>query len=293
MNAVTVFQNSQVATAATAKDMKAQVQRVQEVMRAVMKKDVHYGVVPGTPKPSLWKPGAEVLCATFHIAPTYRVDDLSDNDCVRYRVTCVGTHQATGITMGEGMGEASSNEEKYKWRKAYNREYDATDEDRRRLKYGYDREKREEYDVRQIRTEPADVANTILKMACKRAQVAMTLNVVAASDCFTQDLEDMSDELRESVTGNHGGSATQRAPTKQPQSTSGNGGGGAGFASDKQVKLIRVKLDQAGRSAEQLCEAFGVESITKLPFDKVNEALAWIQKPLEEGEREPGADDEA
>jgi hypothetical protein len=29
----------------------------------------HFGTIPGTPKPSLWKAGAEVLCMTFRLAP--------------------------------------------------------------------------------------------------------------------------------------------------------------------------------------------------------------------------------
>jgi hypothetical protein len=49
----------------------------------------------------------------------------------------------------------------------------------------------------QIRTEPADVANTVLKMAKKRAQIDLTLTATAASDIFTQDVEDIPDELRE------------------------------------------------------------------------------------------------
>lgn len=176
----------------TAVDLRAHVNLVQEVMKAVMKDGTHYGVIPGTPKPSLWKPGAEVLAATFRIAVSYRTEDLSTPDAVRYRVTAIGTHQSTGIVMGEGMGECSSGEEKYKWRKAYDDEFNATPEDRKRIKYG-------KYTAKQVRTEPADLANTVLKMACKRAQVAMILNVTAASDCFTQDIEDLPEELRQNI----------------------------------------------------------------------------------------------
>lgn len=183
--------------ALTAADLRSQVNLVQEVMKAVMKDGTHFGVIPGTPKPSLWKPGAEVLAATFRIAVSYRVEDLSTQDVVRYRVTATGTHQTTGIVMGDGMGECSSGEEKYKWRKASsNKEFEATPENHRRKKFGYDKYKNQEYEILQVRTEPADLANTILKMACKRAQVAMTLNVTAASDIFTQDIEDLPEELR-------------------------------------------------------------------------------------------------
>lgn len=297
MNAVVIAPSSGAVPAATAVEMRAQVQRIQQVMKAVMKDKVHYGVVPGTPKPSLWKPGAEVLCATFHIAPSYRVDDLSDGDCIRYRVTCVGTHQATGIVLGEGMGECSSSEEKYKWRKTTNREYDATDDTRKRIKYGYDRESRSEYEIKQVRTEPADIANTVLKMACKRAQVAMALNVTAASDIFTQDLEDMPEELRGAADDeSHGheerprGKPATQAPRSNTQS-GGNGSGGSGFATEKQIKLIRVKLDNAGMSAEDLCARFKIDSISKLPFDQVNAALAYIADPEREAiEAERNAD---
>jgi hypothetical protein len=49
----------------------------------------------------------------------------------------------------------------------------------------------------EVRVDPADVANTVLKMAKKRAQIDMTLTATAASDIFTQDLEDLPEDLRE------------------------------------------------------------------------------------------------
>lgn len=176
----------------SALEIRERVNLVQEVMRAVMKPDVHYGKIPGTPKPTLYKPGAEVLCVTFRIATSYRIEDLSDETTSRYRVTCIGTHQVTGLVLGEGLGECSSAEEKYKWRKAVNTlEFDSFPEKMRRVKFYQNGGK-----TPQVRTEPADLANTVLKMACKRAQVAMTLNVTAASDIFAQDIEDLPEELR-------------------------------------------------------------------------------------------------
>src|SRR5690554_380757 len=195
---VTVDQAARVILSAA--EMKAQVRRIQEVMKAVMKDGVHYGKIPGAgDKKTLFKPGAEVLCTAFRIAPSYRITDLSTSDEVRYRVVCIGTHQTTGTVLGEGMGEASTNEEKYKWRNAVcKEEFEDAPDDRRRIKWqrGSNGGAYERY---QVRTEPADVANTVLKMACKRAQVAMAINVTAASDIFTQDLEDMPEEVRDSV----------------------------------------------------------------------------------------------
>ena len=81
---------------------------VQEVMRGVMKEGTHYGTIPGTPKPSLWKAGAEVLCMTFRIAPMLEsrvtVDDLdaewsytgTKRDGTVVTGTCVGFFEKSG-----------------------------------------------------------------------------------------------------------------------------------------------------------------------------------------------------
>lgn len=192
-------------------DIISHVATVQEVMRAVMKPDVHYGKIPGTDKPTLYKAGAEVLCMVFRIAASYSIEDISTPDVVRYRVTCSGTHQMSGAVLGAGMGEASSAEEKYKWRKCFSQqEFDGTPENMRRIKHG------KSYATKQVRTEPADLANTILKMANKRANMAMVLNVTAASDCFAQDLEDMDEALRDHLTRHPDEAARRDAEHRQP-----------------------------------------------------------------------------
>jgi hypothetical protein len=176
-------------------EIRQRVNLIQEVMQKVMIKDTHYGVIPGTKKPSLYKPGAEVLCVTFRIADKYEIEDLSADGIARFRVRCVGVHQVTGDILGEGVGECSSHEEKYKWRGAIcQEEFDITPENMRRIKFSQWQGKVDK--KQQVRTEPSDQANTVLKMACKRAKIAMTLNVTAASDIFTQDIEDIPAELR-------------------------------------------------------------------------------------------------
>ncbi len=201
------------------KDIIQHVAVVQEVMRAVMKPDVHYGVIPGTDKPTLYKAGAEVLCMVFRIASSYEIEDLSTSDTVRYRVTCTGTHQATGTVLGAGMGEASSGEEKYKWRKAYEPEYNETPINMRRKKTGFNKQKKEQYSTFQVRTEHADLANTVLKMANKRAHMAMVLSVTAASDCFAQDLEDMDAALRDHLTRHEGDEQPEKTAPQLPEFT--------------------------------------------------------------------------
>jgi hypothetical protein len=198
----------------TAKEVKASVQLIQEVMKAVMKPDTHYGKIPGTDKPTLYKAGAEKILSTFKIGVEPIVEDLSTADEARYRVTAKGFSIVTGLAVGSGVGEASSNEEKYKWRKALcDAEYDQTPEDRRRI--AFKRWDGKINEVKQVRVNHADVANTILKMAKKRAQIDMTLTVTAASDVFAQDLEDLPDGIPPE-DGAHG----KREPITEPQKKS-------------------------------------------------------------------------
>lgn len=196
----------------TAIQIKAQVQVIQQVMEAVMVKDVHYGTIPGTQKPTLYKPGSEKILTTFHIAAYPKeIDDLSTPDEIRYRVKVHGLSMDSGILIGVGIGECSSSEEKYKWRRPVcDEEFNEAPEDRKRLKWVKGFGDKPSYQQKQVRTNPSDVANTILKMAKKRAQIDMTLTATGASDVFDQDLEDLPEGIVREV-------ADKKPAIKPPQ----------------------------------------------------------------------------
>lgn len=201
----------------TSEEIRANVNLIQKVLRSVMKKDVHFGVIPGTQKNTLYKPGAEKILSTFRIAAGEPVIEDLTADEIRYRVTVKGVHQVTNHFLGAGIGECSSGEEKYKWRRPVcAEEWTDTAEDRRREVWK--KVEGEAVKLKQVRINPTDVANTVLKMAHKRALVAMTLVVTAASDVFNQDIEDLPEEVREAVTNGEG-----KALIQQPQRTSENG----------------------------------------------------------------------
>lgn len=195
---------------ATGAQIRQQVNLIQSVMKDIFIKDTHYGIIKGCKHPSLYKPGSEVILTMFRIAVTPEVDDLSTADERRYRVRAVG-RTPNGIHVGTGIGECSSNEEKYKWRRATCKaEFEATPIDRRRVKHYSDGP------VNQVRVESEDVANTILKMAKKRAQIDLCLTATAASDVFSQDLEDMP----EGVAVDHEPAADSKPPITKPTRTS-------------------------------------------------------------------------
>lgn len=261
--------------ASSVASLRAQIQLIQSAMSEVMIEGVHYGKIPGTPKPSLWKSGAEVLCAMFRIAPIFLTEDLSSADCVRYRVRCIGRHQTSGIDLGEGVGECSSDEAKFRWRSPVcDEEFAATPADRRREKWM--RGSSGAYVQKQVRVDCADVANTVLKMSAKRAHVAMVLNVLAASDCFAQDLEDLPEGM---IDGERHAARPNRSTRRPPQHARPRSTGAPEFATDAQQKLLRARLNDAGMSAEDVCKRFAIDSLTQLPFTRVNDALAFIADP--------------
>ena len=180
--------------------------RVQAAKASVMKKGLHYGVIPATNQDTLLKPGAELINLMFGVSVdpdpvALREDEgVDDVGLPYYRCTArmVLTTRRTKTFLGASYGYASSLEEKYKWRRASGKkEFDAAPDGRRRVKLR--RGKNGEYEELQVRTEVEDIRNTIVQMAMKRAEISGTKRVHALSDMFSQDLEDLPQEIRESV----------------------------------------------------------------------------------------------
>ncbi len=142
-----------------------------------------YGVIPGGNKPTLFKPGAEKLNAVFGLSPmvevSNRVEDW-DNGFVAYEMKVTLLNKRTGGVEAEGIGSCNSRERRYKNQDA------------------------------------AGIANTVLKMAKKRALVDATLSATRASGMFTQDLEDIEFE---SDKGNYSPRSNTRSDNTRSDNT--------------------------------------------------------------------------
>ena len=190
MSELTTLQPEEAGAPLSAVQLKSRLAVIQSVMRDVMQKDVDYGVIPGTDKPSLFKPGAEKLCVTFRLsADTPEIEAVPEySGDIRYRVR-VPVRASNGTVLAVGIGECSTGEEKYRWRRPVHiNEYNAAPEDQRREKWTRGGEV-----WQQVRVNPSDVANTVLKMAHKRAYVHAVIMATAAGAIFTQDVEDLPD----------------------------------------------------------------------------------------------------
>ncbi len=206
------------ATAMTVQQVLGQVALIQQIMGAAMKDGEHFGRIPGCgDKPTLLKPGAEKLCLTFRLAPTYEVEERSGERGHReYRVQCTLSSILTSAFIGQGVGLCSTMEAKYRFRQGA---AEPTDKPVPRTYWDVRQEdpaKAQEliggkgFSVKKVEGKgwmiakggekvendnPADHYNTVLKMAKKRALVDAVLTATAASDIFTQDLEDITANL--------------------------------------------------------------------------------------------------
>jgi len=194
----------------TAMDVQAQVNLIQEVMKQVMKEDVHYGKIPGCGnKPTLLKPGADKISMTFKFGAEY--DELpgsvEQDDYICYKINCKLIHIPTGLTVGSGRGVCNSKEKKYRTRSVYANKATKAEKDLGELVEG-------QYPKYLIPQDPHDIQNTIYKMACKRAHIAAVLTATAASDIFTQDIEDLPEGTID-VTPQNG-----KPEVKQPEKSS-------------------------------------------------------------------------
>lgn len=189
-------------------DIEKQVNLIQQVMKKVMKKGEHYGRIPGSKKDILFKPGAEKLSTVFRLSPTYILSetDLPDGhrEC---KAICTLTHIPSGKVFGQGVGSCSTMESKYRYRteieltgKPVPKAYWADRDQSLIGGLGYKPKKIDDrWEIVKIgdrieNEDLADVYNTVLKMAKKRAHVDAVLTATAASDIFTQDIEDMPSE---------------------------------------------------------------------------------------------------
>ena len=183
-------------------EVKAQVAAIHNLLKHVMVNGIHYGTIPGTPKPTLFVAGAEKILMTFQLAAAEpRIEDLSVGGEIRYRVTRAVANRNTGIVVSVGIGEASSSEDKWAWRKPVcDQEWEEFPEHLRREVWK--KANGVPYKLKQVHTNPSDCANTILKMSDKRALLQAVRLATAASDVF-----DVADELQEITS----------APTAEPE----------------------------------------------------------------------------
>ena len=128
-----------------------------------LKRDVDFGVIPGTKSPSLYKSGAEKVCMAYGLLQHYttesKIEQYDSKGCFfYYLVKCE-------------LVKIANDGKEYIFTTGYG---SANTAERRNGK----------------NANTPDAINACVKMAQKRAMVAAALSISGLSDLFTQDIED-------------------------------------------------------------------------------------------------------
>lgn len=223
------------------RELQATLQKIgafQELVRTQLREGKDYGAIPGAgERKVLLKPGAEKITVLLGLRSRFeivgKVEDF-ESGFFAYMVRC-SLVAPNGETVTEGLGQANTKERRY------------------------------------VRQDAFTLANTVLKMARKRALVDAALTVGSLSDLFTQDLEDMEGIAIEEP-------AMQTVQVVQAQTT------GDGMATDNQRKAIFAVSRKAGMTDESLrelmLERYGKESTRELSKQEASELIESLDSVI-------------
>lgn len=134
----------------------SKITQFQGLVQSQLKQNVDFGIIPGTEKPTLLKPGAEKILMLMGLRSEFEIVDSTrdwETGFFQYQVRAKLYKGDALIT--EGLGACNTKERKY------------------------------------VKLDPWTMDNTVLKMSKKRALIDATLLVASLSEVFTQDIEDL------------------------------------------------------------------------------------------------------
>jgi hypothetical protein len=201
-------------TGAADRGLRARQER-EKIVASVLKDGPDFGIIPGTKKATLLKPGAEKIVDSLNLYPDYEpvqtVEDF-DKPLIHYRYRCTLKARGTDAIVSTGIGSCNSMESRYRWRDGKKKcpkcQQETIFKSKEEGKGWYcwskkggcgttfkeaDQSVAGQKSGRVLNDDIHSQVNTIDKMAQKRSLVAAALNL-GFSEQFTQDLEDGSGE---------------------------------------------------------------------------------------------------
>lgn len=207
----------------TLQETEKRYQELQAFIQKQMVESEDYGKIPGCPKPSLFKAGAEKLLEIYG----YAVSDIETVNKVEnwekgffhYEIKATAISKRSGQVVGVGIGSCNSKEKKY------------------------------------ISQDPYSLVNTLQKMAKKRAVVDLALLVTRSSGIFTQDIEDLEANGHTQHQAVNPIKQEQPQHSQQPQQPQG----ALKLISEKQMLYIKSIAKTLAMSDEDLANMLETE----------------------------------
>jgi hypothetical protein len=170
------------------------VRTLQSTLKNILTDGHDYGKIPGCgDKATLLKPGAEKILMAMGITSTYELVEHTEKfdglGFFAYTVKCI--LNKNGIKITEGLGHANSKEKKWAYEYVYEKDLPEGCDKGLLKKKEFNSKQNGTYYKYEIEADANSKANTILKMAKKRAQIDAVLSVASLSEIFTQDFDDL------------------------------------------------------------------------------------------------------
>ena len=241
------------------------VRRLQATLKSILTEKHDFGKIPGCgDKPTLLKPGAEKILKALGLTSSYELiehtENFNDKGFFAYTVRCTLSNNGAKIT--EGLGHANSKEKKWAIESVYEKDLpEGVDKDLLQKKTFTG--KNGTFTKYQVEADANSKANTILKMAKKRAQIDAVLTVASLSEIFTQDFDDL--------------------PLEDEPDTK------------KDVEKVKEKIDKPKEEGSYVCEECtkGIkDAVYKFSKEKFGKALCYdCQQPYKTQKQESSDED--
>lgn len=224
--------------AVTLTQAKERLQMLQRFVQEFLVPNEDYGIIPGTKKPSLYKSGAEKLTDAFgfakYVEVLNRVEDWQ-TPFLHYEVKLILRSKRTGLVEAEGIGSANSKEKKF------------------------------------AKQDTFSIANSLLKMAKKRALVDAVLSSTRSSGIFSQDMEDIANLPEQKPV--------QQAPLNQPDSPQKVQPEAATKEQLRQIYSLAKELALSAQQAKNIMLLhFKVDDSKKLTKDQAGDLIDLLIK---------------
>jgi hypothetical protein len=281
---------------------------ITEFVSRVLRRDVDYGLIPGTEKLTLLKPGAEKLTTFFGLSTRFQVIERMEDwtgaehegePFFYYLYRCQLFRG--DLLVAEADASCNSRETKYRYREAQRVcpvcAQAAIIKGREEYGGGWicfkkkggcgakfqtgDASIESQTVGRIFNPDIADQVNTIQKMSQKRALVAATLLAVNASEFFTQDVEDnlpipVPAPLTSEMTNSPFPGEDERAAAPGTRFSPAR----AAAADDNQEEAILDACRALGKTEEQLSDwlqkKYGTGRIESLSLTQKREVLSFL-----------------
>lgn len=224
--------------AVTLTQAKERLQMLQRFVQEFLVPNEDYGIIPGTKKPSLYKSGAEKLTDAFgfakYVEVLNRVEDWQ-TPFLHYEVKLILRSKRTGLVEAEGIGSANSKEKKF------------------------------------AKQDTFSIANSLLKMAKKRALVDAVLSSTRSSGIFSQDMEDIANLPEQKPV--------QQAPFNQPATPQKVQPEAATKEQLRQIYSLAKELALSAQQAKNIMLLhFKVDDSEKLTKDQAGDLIDLLLK---------------